>query len=246
MPEQVILRDKHEAFKLSIQGIIDKFNTPGFNINKLSQFEIEKIKSLFQDYPHHLTDNNLGEFVSDVFSDKLGIKFIDNLNKLDQQGYSAEHTKLKLYELLNIDNDDEAKFLVTFAWARRIMGDDVLFAGKDINGIQISRLQEVIDGRRIGTEEDTEIIRRLIDRYKDTTSEQGKIRTKELETELNSLLDEVKRNNNRFFPTELKKDPGMDPLYRADNYFPTREWFDVGHNNALAPRINKISHCFGF
>ena len=240
LPEQVILRDKHEAFKLSIQGIIDKFNTPGFNINKLSQFEIEKIKSLFQDYPHHLTDNNLGEFVSDVFSDKLGIKFIDNLNKLDQQGYSAAHTKLKLYELLNIDNDDEAKFLVTFAWARRIMGDDVLFAGKDINGIQISRLQEVIDGRRIGTEEDTEIIRRLIDRYKDTTSEQGKIRTKELETELNSLLDEVKRNNNRFFPTELKKDPGMDPLYRADNYFPTREWFDVGHNNALAPRINKI------
>ena len=240
LPEQSLLKEAFERNKIVINRIIKKIDKPGFKWSNLAPHEIEKLKAMWQEFPHLLNDNNTGNAISDIFSDPIGNKFIKNLNNLDQEGFTSQHLKEKLYNLLKIDNDEEAEFLVTFAWARRIMGDDILFSGRDINGIEASKLKEVIDGTRIGTVEDTEIIRRLINKYKDTTSEQGRLRANELELELKGLLDEAKRNNNRYFPSQVKATPKVDPLYRADTYFPTREWFDDGLNNIVGPRINEI------
>jgi len=184
-PDQVILAHNAKRVLPKIR-IIRKKLEAGESIRGLVGEDLDVIKEIFTLYPaRYFQENEID--ISDLFDDKNGLKRLQGLKENNFENKNTNESFKEILEKLNLENEEEAEFVITLAWAKRIMGDNFVSNGGRIKDVNLDKIKEVIDGTRIGTKEDAQELRKLIDAYKDSVSETGRTRQAELQSQIDEL-----------------------------------------------------------
>lgn len=192
LPEQIIMRDNAQAVLPVIREIRKRLKAgesiKGLAFEGLEGDGLNAIKQLFAIYPAKYFKNQ-GIDISDLFDDKDGLNRLQGLKENNFENKTNEESFNKIMKELKIENEEEAEFLVTLAWARRTMGDETIMNGGKIKNIDLDKIKEVLDGVRTGTKEDAEELRKLINTYKDSVSKEGIARQAALKSQIDDLTN---------------------------------------------------------
>ena len=214
-PEQILMKNAINNLNPKIR-YIRKLLASGESIRGLSYHHIDTLKEIWTEFPHLIVDAQ-GQAISDLFDDKDGLKALRGLKEIMFADKPGDESFNEIMSALKIETEDEAEFLVTLAWARRIMGDKLVLGGGKIRDVDLNKITEIIDGKRLATKEDAAELRKLIDYYKDSVSDASVARIKEIEAEIENL-------------NQLQK-----KMERA-----TTVWYDGRGDLDIGIRINKL------